>query len=128
MYELTGYDVDLSINLDNGIYVFYGESATGKTRLAKLLRAYGNAGEPVNSYTYADKQTGLPISTVLIPGKYRVIMIDRYDMYRGDGIDLMHECAKDTIILVDCKKDSLFTSITDWCSINMAERRIEVAT
>ena len=37
MYYLDKYSVTIDIKLEPGIYVFDNQSATGKTRLAKLL-------------------------------------------------------------------------------------------
>lgn len=126
MFRLDKYSVEIVINLNNGIYVFDNESATGKTRLCKLFREYQAYGEKVASYTYNDKLLGMPISEILVPNKYEVILLDRYDLYEGYGKELINECAKSTIILVDCKDKFTVTNEEDWCSIDLKPDKIEV--
>lgn len=126
MFRLDKYAVKIMINLENGIYVFDNESATGKTRLCKLLREYQAYGEKVASYTYNDKLLGVPISEILEPSKYKVILLDRYDLYEGYGKELINKCAKEAIILVDCKDKFTVTNEEDWCSIDLKPDRIEV--
>ena len=126
MFRLDKYAVKIMINLENGIYVFDNESATGKTRLCKLLREYQAYGEKVASYTYNDKLLGVPINEVLEPTKYKVIMLDRYDLYEGYGKEFINKCASDAIILVDCKDKFTVTNEEDWCSIDLKPDRIEV--
>ena len=120
------YGTLIEINLDNGIYIFDNQSATGKTRLCKALRDCQKYGEPVASYTYDDKLLEMPIERVLVPDKYKVIMLDRYDLYEGDGAELIKECADNSIILIDCKGDFTVCSTDEWCTISMAEDKIEV--
>lgn len=126
MFKLDKYDVSINIDLKNGIYIFDNISATGKTRLAKMLKQYESYGEPVTSYTYEDKQRNIPIDNVLKSNKYKLIALDRYDLYKGDGVELIKKCAKTSIILIDCKNDMAFTDIDDWCSIKMSPTTIEI--
>lgn len=126
MYKLDKYSVEVIVNLDNGIYVFDNESATGKTRLCKLLREYQAYGEKVASYTYNDKLIGVPITEILVPNKYEVILLDRYDLYEGYGKELINKCAENTIILVDCKDKFTVTNEEDWCTIKLQPDKIEV--
>ena len=63
----NNYGTIIDINLENGIYIFDNQSATGKTRLCKALRDCQKYGEPVASYTYDDKLLGIPIENILIP-------------------------------------------------------------
>ena len=126
MYRLDKYSVEIVINLDKGIYVFDNESATGKTRLCKILREYQAYGERVASYTYNDKLLGIPIEEILVPEKYEVILLDRYDLYEGYGKELINKCAKNTIVLVDCKDKFTVTNEEDWCSIELKPHKIEV--
>lgn len=127
MFVIDEYDVEIRVKLDNGIYILNNQSATGKTRLCKQLDRYRAYGEAVASYTYNDYLKGLPIETVLIPGKFKVIMIDRYDMYEGIGIELMKQCMKDSVILVDCKRPVVISDEDDWCDIEMTANCIEVS-
>lgn len=106
VFKLDRYIRKIDIQLDNGIYVYNYLDSVGKTYLAKLLHQYRAIGEPVVSYTYTDFCVEIKPESVLIPGKYKVIAIDRYDMFHSREIDeLMYKFARGTIILVDCKDD-----------------------
>ena len=54
MFSLLKYSVKINVNLDNGVYVFDNESATGKSRLYSLVKKYSAYGEPVAGYTFED--------------------------------------------------------------------------
>lgn len=127
MFRLDKYSVEIIIDLENGIYLFDNESATGKTRLCKLLREYQVYGEKVASYTFNDKLLGIPIHEILVPDKYKVIMLDRYDLYEGYGKELINVCAENTIILIDCKDKFTVTNEEDLCSIKLEPSKIEVS-
>ncbi len=126
MYRIDKYNVLVDIQLNNGIYIFDNESGLGKTRLTKLFKKYQAYGEPVVAYTYNDKLIGVDIASVLNPQKYKVILLDRYDMYEGDGAELILKCAENSIILIDCKNDFSVTVDDEWCTINMEKDKIEV--
>lgn len=66
MFNLN-YKPAISINLDNGVYLFDNQSATGKTRLCRLLKSCQSYNEPVAAYTYSDFTVGFEISKVLNP-------------------------------------------------------------
>lgn len=125
MFNIDIYNVAIDINLDNGIYIFDNESASGKTRLCKLFKRYQAYGVPVSAYTYNDYCIGLPIENV-IDRKFKVILLDRYDLYEGIGAELIRQCARDSIILIDCKGNFTVTNEDDWCIVNMTQDRIEV--
>ncbi len=126
MVSLTKYSPKVTIDLDNGLYLFDNESSTGKTRLFKCLRDNQKYGEFVASYSYDDYLLGIPIEKVLVPNKYKVIMLDRYDMYNGVGKDLILSCISNTIILVDCKKGLNFGADYEICYLDMTDKLIEV--
>lgn len=117
---------EIKIDLKPGIWLFMPDAATGKSRLRKCLRALELQGEPVCGYTYEDTILGRPLKSLLIPGKYRVFMLDRYDMYSGECRDEMRQCARDTIILVDCKQE-VNLDYDEFCFLNMTENTIEVS-
>ena len=125
MYMNTEYNPNVIINLNNGIYIFDNEPATGKTRLCKHLKKLKAYGEPVDSFTYNDLLRGDKLDTVLIPDN-KVILLDRYDMYRNDGHDLINECAKDSIILIACNTPFIGSLYSEICYIEMTEDSIEV--
>lgn len=126
MYRTDKYNTELVFNMENGLYIFDNQSATGKTRLCKVIRDYQKYGEPLASYTYDDYLLGMKIEDVLVPKKYKVIMLDRYDMYEGVGADLIKECAKDSIVLIDCKWNFTVSNEDETCFIEMGPYRIEV--
>lgn len=127
MYENNEFAVNIKVSLDeNGIYVFDSEESIGKTRLFKELRKHQTYGEAVATYTYNDKLLGHSIEDVLVPEKHRLIMLDRYTMYEGDGADLINECAKTSIVLIDCKEPLTISTEDKWCTIKMSSSSIEV--
>ena len=126
MYVNNKYTVKINIPLDNGIYIFDNNSATGKTRLYKELLSHQVYGERVAAYTYNDKLLGRRVDDILIPNKYDVIILDRYDMYYGDGADGIKACEDNTIVLIDCKQDFLLMNTDEWCDIDMSACEIEV--
>lgn len=128
MYEafVSGTNIKLYLSKP-GIYTFTNQSATGKTRLFKCLRAIQKRGEPVLTYTYSDKQLfGLNVSDILKSKPAQIVMLDRYDMYNGDGADSILKCAEHSIILVDCKGSLLVTDEDEICLIDMGYNTIDV--
>ena len=126
MYKNNRYDVEINIDLENGIYVFDEKSATGKTSLCKELKELRKLGEPVIGYTYGDDKLGINLVDITSKIKPKVLMLDRYDMYNGTFNNKFTEWAKDTIVLIDCKGDLETEIYTDWCTIEMGPREIEV--
>lgn len=61
MYRVTRGNVDININLPNGIYRFNSESGTGKTYLYHLLNILYDAGCPVIGLTYRDIVAMFPV-------------------------------------------------------------------
>ena len=107
LLSFTKYRDKIVVKLEPCVYVFNSFSGTGKTVLASLLDKYRGYGERVASYTYRDYVKGLPISSILDPDKYDLIVLDRYDLYYGAGEELLKVCARDKrcIVLIDCKRD-----------------------
>lgn len=126
MYTVNNSNVELIFSLENGLYILEPESSTGKTRLCQEIRKHQQYGENIASYSYEDKQLGIDIKTVLNSDKYKVIMLDRYDMYNGDGAELIKECAKNSIVLIDCKSGLNFVADDDLCIMEMTPSKIEV--
>lgn len=126
MYKNNKYDVEINVNLENGIYIFDEKSATGKTRLCKELKELRRLGEPVIGYTYGDDNLGIDLVEVINKIHPKVLMLDRYDMYNGAFKEKLTEWAKNIIVLIDCKGDLEAETCTDWCTIEMGLREIEV--
>lgn len=126
MYNNTKYNVKISINLENGIYVFDNESATGKTRLYKELKEHTKLGESVFAYSYNDDKLGIDLDKILKSKDFKVILLDRYDMYNGSFSDILIDKSKSSIILIDCKNILNINYDADWCYIEMSSGKIEV--
>ena len=126
MITLVNNAPEIRIHLDNGLYLYNSKSASGKTRLCKELRKLQKQGERVSGYTYEDYQLGIPISTVLDPDKHDVVALDRYHMYNGVGAEHIVECAKQCIVLIDCKSDLKINTMYEYCFIEMRKDAIEV--
>lgn len=128
MYSCNNGRIHISIELENGIHTLSSDSATGKTRLFNLLREQEICRkEPIGTYTYEDKLRGIPIESVLISGKHKLIMLDRYDMYEGYGASLIRKCAKTSIVLIVCKGRFTVSDEDEWCDITMTADHIEVS-
>ncbi len=125
MYVNTEYNPTVNINLENGIYTFDAESATGKTRLCKHLKKLKAYGEAVDSFTYDDLLRGDTLDKVL-KAENKVIMLDRYELYKSEGHELINQCSAKSIILIDCKSAFLGSSDSEDCSIVMTEDSLEV--
>ena len=121
--EISGVNINIALN--NGIWLLSPDSATGKTRLGSLLRSLELNGDSICSFSYEDIQLGRHLEDILVPGKYDLIMLDRYDMYAPLGLAAMKSCATNTIILIDCKKSDML-DYDDVCFITMTESSIEV--
>lgn len=119
-----GGQTKVIVDLPNGIYEFDPMSATGKTRLAKILRELGISGLPVMSYTYSDKVLRVPFNEVIKPGEQKLLMIDRYDLYRNQFNEQIKEFAKTGVVLIDIKGG--ISLECDSCTIIMDESSIRV--
>lgn len=126
MYRNDRLAIRVHLDLPNELYVFDSESAAGKTYLFKQLRTMQLAGEPVFTYTYEDKLLGLKLEERLVPGKFKVIMLDRYDMYFGECAEILKKCREGAIVLVDSKDVNALPFYGEWCMIERAPDLIEV--
>ena len=132
MYRVTRGNVDININLPNGIYRFNSESGTGKTYLYHLLNILYDAGCPVIGLTYRDirdkKFDRLFESNQL--DKLKAILFDRYDLY-GREIstkykDKLLAISNKCIILIDAKMSS-YLGCADICYAKIVKsKQIEV--
>ncbi|MBR5484907.1 MAG: hypothetical protein IKV41_00150 [Oscillospiraceae bacterium] len=101
-----------------GLYNFEDRSSTGKTYLCNLLKAYNRDGEPVWGYTYDDFRNGVSIRKAIEEG-YKLVVIDRYDMYYGEMLEDINELAKNCIVLVACNRFLPMKCDYDLCFIEM---------
>jgi len=130
MYIFTNGYPEIRIKLDNGVYIFDAKSSTGKTYLAILLKRLRGAGEPVDSFTYADSKR-VNTLTEALSGKdftvqqLRVIMLDRYDMYSDLYVDELDKLRENCVILIDCKWGARIRN-TRRCYATLTSDSIEV--
>lgn len=93
------------LNMENGIYVFAPESATGKTFLFGLLRNLQIAGDAIVTYNYWDHKVGVDLGKMIDKTHPKVVMIDRMDCFRMDRA--IHAAIlrvwKSAIVLIDLK-------------------------
>lgn len=116
------YGVKITIQAEPGIYIFDGLSATGKTRLFKLLRLLAEDDTSIFTYTREDEQKGLLFEP---KGKIKVVMMDRFDVLENQHEQQLMKLAKKAIVLVDCKRECLFDEC-EGCILNMTVDSIEV--
>lgn len=97
--DLRQYTPSIYVELEPGIYVFPPMSARGKTYLSDSLYELRSL-ERVDSVTYI---SDFRPKEFFDRSKRDLVMLDRYDLYYGQGIDEMNEFARTGIVLVDCK-------------------------
>lgn len=122
--------MDIEIDLEPGIYVLDFFSGTGKSYLCKCLKALRVAGEPLDGYTYTDMIHNPSLGLVGYLnegelGEVKVLMIDRYDLYRdkfeAEIEALSHRC----VVLIDCKYKAPFEEY-EVCKLSLQRRLIRV--
>lgn len=124
--KLEGLDVTVDIKLDNGVYQFDCESATGKTRLYDVIKLYQRDEHNVVSYSYTDFQDGLDLENVVSKVQPSLLMIDRYDMFSNMYHDVINRLSDKCIILIDSKEVLSFGKYYLVCGIKMTPANIEV--
>lgn len=128
MYNISKY-IDISVNLDNGLYTYFPESGIGKSWLYSLVREY-MADKNLDAYavTYADINRGEDIRSEILRRKPKLIIFDRYNLYKGQYIDIIMEYISKAIILVDYKGiEDVFGGLPDQqCTLKIDKDRVEV--
>lgn len=94
--------------------------------MCKYLKQLHKKGFPVAAYDYNDYSSGVSIEGVLNPGKFDVIELDRYSLFNGVAADLIQECSKSSVILIDCKQPLKFSCQCDFCFSEICKNRIIV--
>lgn len=85
--KTTYSGLNVSVDLTNGVYVFFPDSGSGKSYLASVFRDLSSGRLRVASYTYTDHALNIPIELVLDNSKFDIVVIDRYDLYYGVGVE-----------------------------------------
>lgn len=104
MYTIDEFRIKVTVELESGVYRLDTESGSGKTFLAGLFERYREYGARVRAYSYQNFLDGVLIWDVLDPEKYDVVILDRYDMYYGEGVQRMQEVQDRMVVLVDSKR------------------------
>lgn len=126
-YRYDKGSTKVNIDLDDGLYCFEMESATGKTRLYKRLKELQMQGEPVVSYSYNDYAYGMDLIKLLeMHSDAKVIMIDRYDMFKGLYKDIIVEKSKDCVVMVVYMANNYLDESEESCFIEMTANNITV--
>lgn len=96
-----------------GIYVLGDDSATGKTRLYKLLSHLHVMDKRVEAYTYTDiqllKEKSIDLKRALLTTdeKTQTIMFDRADLYINDITGILDVLKDKYMVLISCKTEML---------------------
>ena len=116
---------EIDLNVENGVYVFSCMSGTGKTYLKRLLTTLTNIGEPVITYSYDDYTRKNDLRSY-IRDEYKVIMLDRCDMYKRaveECRDTIKEVGKSSIVLIDCK--GMLNIAADRCYLTFSKDKVD---
>lgn len=127
MIHLTELTDKAFINLEPGLYLAEKESACGKTYLCSIIEKYRERGYPVSSYTYSNVNI-FDIKNVLDINKFKLVFIDRYDMYKDMGYqEILDFVNQGGTVIIDCKEDCKLQGKCKICFIEItAPKRIEV--
>ena len=99
---LDEFNTKVVIELENGIYRFTNQSSTGKSYLYNVLSIYLKGKIPVFAINYIDFLKGITLDTAF-KNNARLILLDRYDMYKGAFDKEINELSKQAAVLLDCK-------------------------
>lgn len=127
-YDGKPFRPNVVIDLEPGVYWFDTESATGKTYLYRTLQKVVSFGDTV-AYSYYDYEAGVDLAYRLRNCKdsIKVLILDRYDMYFNEYIDLIEELGDHCIILIDTKNpNGLEFGHDGVCFIQLEENKIYV--
>lgn len=127
MMHLTELTDKVYINIKPGLYIAGQETACGKTYLCSMLNNYRKAGYPVTTYTYDDLGR-VDIKNELDINKYKLIFIDRYDMYNDVGhSEILDFVANGGTVILDCKEGLALRPKCKVCLVEIiAPKEIEV--
>lgn len=124
--RIDNYTDIVDVDLTAGIYQFEDDSATGKTRLCELLKKYRAYGEKVYAYTYNDLLVGIDFESDVKQQEYKVVMLDRYDMYKGRFSETIKELSKSCVVLIDCKHELGINSLVHLAEIELRPNAVLV--
>lgn len=119
---------NIEITGEPGVYFFDLESGIGKTYLLKSLKEVASFKDTI-AYTYNDRLFLKDLKALV--NEYRdnlkVIMLDRYDMYKNEFVDIIDSLADKCIVLIDVKEyEDVQCEFTGWAGIKRTEDSIKV--
>ena len=124
--EIKQYDPYIASYLMPGIYKAGLYSSTGKTYLANALKKYYSYGYNVYSVTYNDiliaNREGRKIELPKLQPNALVI-IDRYDMYRGQLVEDIEKLSYDSAVIIDTKLGYKISKSSKECDIEIPKSR-----
>ena len=127
IFESTDRRVDVCIDLEPGMIWEFCIDVQGKTRLCKLFKKLEPLGVPVCGYSYEDFVASPDsLKEKLLSGKYKAVLLDRYDLYPKEAHEEICRCAENAIVMIDCKRGFTGRGDVDACSIDMSADRIVV--
>lgn len=101
MVEYSLGEINIKINLDNGVYIFGSGGGTGKTRLYELLKGLPKQYS-VSIASYDDRTNSVNYD---IDWSSNVIMIDRFDLFISKEFCEHIKSALDDSIILCALKD-----------------------
>lgn len=125
MITITNTFKKIIINLENGIYTFSNDSATGKTYLFKLLKER-TSNTKLLCITLNDVIYEVNVKALIEKNRPTLIFFDRYDRYEGKFKEIILEQIDKAIVLLDYKHGTLFNAQAKDCYIQLLQDRIEV--
>lgn len=128
--RLTAGDLTIDINCRNGLYAFYDDSATGKSYLTKVLKALMVSGsEDICAITYDELLTEEVYVDILMRRQYKVVILDRLDLYITDRIeDCINKIKKNCVVLVALNNWNKFKRICpDLCDVEFDLKGFKVS-
>jgi uridine kinase len=118
--------IHIKIDLPNGIYSMGTMAASGKTYLIKLLSQVTSQKDIIcisyNNYLYIDSLTKLADKL-----SAKVIILDRYDMYRDAFKEDILQLKEKTVILLDSKHGTSFDEFVEVCIVDFRKDCLEVS-
>ena len=122
MIDLRKYTPAIRVKLESGVYMFSDSAASGKTYLCSLLHKLRTV-ERVDGHTYIDD---FYPAELFDRSKRDLVMLDRYDMYAGAGVEEIAKFAQaGGIVLIDCKSHE-FPMTVESCLLRFREGELEV--
>lgn len=115
----------IRIQLNNGVYVFDSESATGKTYLWSMLKGL-TSRDDIMCISYPEAKMIKSLYDVDGIENVHLIFLDRYDMYSPKYNQEIEQLASHCSILLDCKQCENYEGQVEYCTIKMTRHSLEV--